>query len=267
MNSWETVKLFGSTVLPRTIHLHGLAAAGAMLTCIAVALNVGPFAKAPKINLTVENARSEAARLALEPDVTSSIPEGGLEIRMPIDGLQSAMGVANTPESIIRPQQSLSESSSPAVVELASSTSRPTSPKSRSGDMDEKFPPDASGSVDLASLRHPDDANSDLVKNATIVGVWAPNAGTCSARDFREGALPAVISTDGAWAGETFCMFSNKKPTETGWNVVAKCSSPKERWTANVRLTVKDNRLTWTSRRGTQAYTRCAPDVLMAAAR
>jgi hypothetical protein len=266
MNSWETVKLFGSTVLPRTIHLHGLAAAGAMLTCIAVALNVGPFAKAPKINLTVENARGEAARLALELDVASSIPVRDLETRMPIDGLQSAMDVADTPAPITRSQESSAESSSPPVVEMASSTSQPTSPKDKGGDMEESSPADTTGSADAATHRA-DGADSDLAKNATIVGVWAPNAGTCSARDFREGALPAVISTDGAWAGETFCMFSNKKPTETGWNVVAKCSSPKERWTANVRLTVRDNRLTWTSRRGTQVYTRCAPDVLMAAAR
>ena len=62
-------------------------------------------------------------------------------------------------------------------------------------------------------------------------------------------------------------MFSNKKQTPAGWSVTAKCSSPKERWTANVRLTVKDNKLTWTSKRGTQAYSRCSPDVLMAAAR
>lgn len=133
--------------------------------------------------------------------------------------------------------------------------------------MAEESAPDETASVNLASPRQPDDAESDPTKNATIVGVWAPNPGTCSARDFREGALPAIISADGAWAGETFCMFSNKKQTETGWRVVAKCSNPKERWTANVRLTVKDNRLTWTSRRGTQAYTRCAPDVLMATAR
>jgi hypothetical protein len=189
-----------------------------------------------------------------------------LENRIPVDGLQSAMDVGNTTEPIIGPQEALAESSLP-IVELASSTSQPVSPKDRSGDIDERSSPDASGSVELASAHHPDDANSDLARNASIVGVWAPNPGTCSARDFREGALPAVISTNGAWAGETFCMFSNKKQTETGWNVVAKCSNPRERWTANVRLTVKDNRLTWTSRRGTQAYSRCAPDVLMAAAR
>ena len=90
------------------------------------------------------------------------------------------------------------------------------------------------------------------MKKATIVGVWAPDAGTCSARNFRERVLPAVINTDGAWAGETFCLFKNKTQTETGWKVVAECSNPRERWTANVRLTVDGNRLTWTSKRGTQ---------------
>ena len=49
------------------------------------------------------------------------------------------------------------------------------------------------------------------------------------------------------------------------WRVVAKCSNQREQWTSNVRLTVNHNRLTWTSKRGTQIYTRCAPDVLMAA--
>jgi hypothetical protein len=267
MTSWKTFKQFGAAVLPRTIHLHGLAAAGAMLTCIAAALNVGPFAKAPKINLTVENARGEAARLAFERDEASSTPVLDWQTRMPVSGLQSTMDVASTPTPVTRPEETLQELSSLPVVEMASSTAQTTSPNDRNGEMEEKSPPDQTGSVDLASHRHPDDANSEPGKSATIVGVWAPNPGTCSARDFREGALPAVISTDGAWAGETFCMFSNKKQTETGWSVVAKCSSPKERWTANVRLTVKDNRLIWTSRRGTQAYTRCPSDVLMAAAR
>jgi hypothetical protein len=100
-----------------------------------------------------------------------------------------------------------------------------------------------------------------------IVGVWAPDAGTCSARDFREGTLPTVINAEGAWAGETFCIFTKRKEIDGGWHVVAKCSAPRARWTSNVRLTVVGSRLTWTSERGTQAYTRCAPDVLMAHAK
>ena len=87
---------------------------------------------------------------------------------------------------------------------------------------------------------------------------------TCSARTFRDGVLPTVIDTEGAWAGDTFCTFTKKERTETGWKVVAKCSNQREQWTSNVQLTVSDNRLTWTSKRGIQAYTRCEPDVLMA---
>ena len=124
---------------------------------------------------------------------------------------------------------------------------------------------DLSAAVPVAQSS--EDVNSDLVKKAAIVGIWAPDLGTCSARDFREGMLPAVINADGAWAGDTFCVFEDKKEAETAWNMVAKCSNPREHWTAKVRLTVHGNRLTWTSKRGTQVYTRCASDVLMASAR
>lgn len=100
---------------------------------------------------------------------------------------------------------------------------------------------------------------------ATIVGIWAPDVSSCSLRDFRQGLLPTIINTDGAWAGETFCTFSNQKQTPTGWRVVANCMNADERWTAQVRLTIKGDRLTWASRRGTQVYRRCAPDFRTAA--
>lgn len=96
--------------------------------------------------------------------------------------------------------------------------------------------------------------------HATIVGIWAPDVGSCSLRDFRQGLLPTIINTDGAWAGETFCTFTNQKQTPTGWRVVANCVNADERWTAQVRLTIKGDRLTWSSRRGTQIYRRCTPD-------
>jgi hypothetical protein len=103
--------------------------------------------------------------------------------------------------------------------------------------------------------------------HAAIEGVWAPDKSTCSIRSFREGLLATIISMDGAWAGDTFCIFQNRQQTETGWRVVAHCSKPGEQWTTQVRLTIKGDRLIWTSKRGTQAYTRCAPDFLMAEAR
>ena len=69
---------------------------------------------------------------------------------------------------------------------------------------------------------------------------------------------------DGAWAGDTFCLFTKQQQTEEGWRMVAKCSNPRERWTSQVRLTVREQRLTWSSKRGVQAYARCTPDLLMA---
>ncbi len=255
------VKLLRSFLAPRVIHLHRLATAGAMLTCVAVVLNVGPFAKAPKIGSLPDSATGEAAGAITEQSVAStSTPRLEIDAPTQSDYLQSAMGAADVSEPIRPPI----ESASISVVEVAHPASQSTAPKEADDEIQAEPP-----RQDLAAAVQPpaDDANPDLMKTATIVGVWAPDAGTCSARNFRAGVLPAVINADGAWAGETFCAFKNRKQTETGWRVVAKCSNPREHWTANVRLTVHDNRLTWTSKRGTQIYTRCAPDVLMAEAR
>ena len=92
----------------------------------------------------------------------------------------------------------------------------------------------------------------------TIVGVWAPETGSCSAR---EGVLPAIISERGARAGETSCVFKEQKRRERDWRVLANCTNGHEHWTSNVRLLVKGDRLVWTSKRGTQAYRRCKSNV------
>ncbi len=110
-------------------------------------------------------------------------------------------------------------------------------------------------------------AGSDAETHASFVGIWAPDTGTCSVRNFREGSLPAVINAEGAWAGETFCLFKSLRRTKVDWRVVANCSSPNEHWTTDVRLSVKANRLIWKSERGTQSYTRCVSEVLMTDAR
>lgn len=108
--------------------------------------------------------------------------------------------------------------------------------------------------------------NRTAQHQATIVGVWAPDASPCTVRNFRDGFLPTIINTDGAWAGDTFCMFRNQKKIETGWGVLADCSNSRDRWTAPVRMTVKGDRLIWASKRGVQVYTRCTRDFLMAEA-
>jgi hypothetical protein len=242
----DSVRLLGSTLLPRTFHVHGLATAGAMLTCIAVVLDVGQFAKAQKTpDLPADRAAARA--IVEQPDRWNSF--------------------SRTAEDISEPLRDLIQTASISVVEATSWMSPPASAKDAGGEIDGKPLREHAGSTEPATQAYADQTSSELTKSDMIVGVWAPDAGICSARNFRDGDLPTVISNDGAWAGETFCMFTKKKQTETGWRVVAKCSSPRERWTANVRLTVNDSRLTWTSERGTQVYSRCKPDVLTAQAK
>jgi len=99
----------------------------------------------------------------------------------------------------------------------------------------------------------------DLARAAplAVVGVWGPASGSCSAGNAREGLLRAVISEHGARAGETSCVFKKQTKTERDWRVVAACANGHERWTSNVRLTIKRDRLIWASERGRQAYVRC----------
>jgi hypothetical protein len=106
---------------------------------------------------------------------------------------------------------------------------------------------------------------TDDTVNMSFVGIWAADARACSALD-RSGFLLTVIDTDGARAGETLCAFESKRQTKLGWDVVARCSNAHERWTANVSLSVKDNRLSWNSQRGTETYLRCQREELMAQA-
>jgi hypothetical protein len=95
-----------------------------------------------------------------------------------------------------------------------------------------------------------------------IVGIWAPETtSSCAARNEREGALPAIISEHGARAGETSCVFKNKRRIKSDWRILANCTNGRDRWSSNVRLAVKGKRLIWTSERGTQSYVRCRPNV------
>ncbi len=128
-------------------------------------------------------------------------------------------------------------------------------------------PAERDAELQAAKPARQDGADPAARPHAAVAGVWAPDTGACSVRDFQEGLLPTIIKTDGAWAGETFCAFKKRQETKTGWRVVANCSNEREHWTTDVRLIVKNNRLTWSSKRGTQSYKRCAPDFLITAAR
>jgi hypothetical protein len=223
-------------------------AAGAMLACVAVVLNVSPFAKVVK------------------RDAVRGVASAGDAVGSPTLCSHRVWRCSRGPGNVERGRPgteaiAISEALRPVIAVSAIPDSafarmsyQPVKPKQREPDV---------------PAAQPDHAASDATAHlATIAGIWAPDAGSCSARDFRrDGLLPTIINSDGAWAGETSCVFRNHRPTETGVRVVATCSNPRERWTTEVRLTVKDNRLIWASKRGTQVYTRCPPDFRMAAAR
>jgi len=102
------------------------------------------------------------------------------------------------------------------------------------------------------------------VHSVSFVGQWAPNAQACTPQLKRSGLLPATINEQGAWAGETTCKFQRKKQVGTAWTMVATCSDQRSRWTANVRLEIRGDRLTWSSERGSQTYVRCRQGQLYA---
>ena len=100
-----------------------------------------------------------------------------------------------------------------------------------------------------------------------VIGIWVSDRNSCSLREFRQGALPTIISMDGALAGDTFCAFRNHTQTDNVLRVVATCANADRQWTTQVSLSAKGDRLIWTSKRGTQVYTRCRPDFLVAGTR
>jgi len=107
-------------------------------------------------------------------------------------------------------------------------------------------------------------ANAVPNQQATFVGIWAPDASSCSLQNFGDGLLPTVINLDGAAAGDTFCSFRNQQQVQAGWRIDALCSNKQEQWSTRVHLSMSGNRLIWKSKRGSQAYTRCLTDMRMA---
>jgi hypothetical protein len=101
-------------------------------------------------------------------------------------------------------------------------------------------------------------------QQASFVGVWAPDASSCSLQNFRDGLLPTVINVEGASAGDTFCSFKNQQQIQTGWRIDALCSNKQEQWSTRVHLSMSGDRLIWRSKRGSQAYTRCTNDLRIA---
>ena len=213
------------------VRLHRLSVVTALLVCFAVVFNFGPFAKAPQWEAAREIPRqSIAATRVAEPRVLSDNRPDRAQSSTASAGRAESTGAAEDDVARISPQPlDLTPANAP-VSAIPSSDTKTT-------------------------------------QEAAIEGIWAPNASSCSLRDLRDGSLATIIGMEGARAGDTYCAFKQQKQTPTGWRVVASCSNSLEHWTADVRLTVKNDHLTWISRRGRQVYTRCAPDVVRTAAR
>lgn len=260
MHSFGSPKQF--ILRARSVDLSRCAAAGAIVICAAIVLNVGPFAGREadgRSGSALQKERFVITELPAE-QVTASLPD--MEISAQPESPQSL--THTTPPS--QPFKHWFDLASLSILDFAAPQALAAKDGAAETQIDETQVKSPTQQIATPDPNAHKDASTDPFKKAAMVGVWAPDAGTCSARNFRQGVLPAVINSDGAWAGETFCIFKNKKQTEAGWKVVAECSNSRERWTANVRLIVDGNRLTWTSKRGTQTYTRCASDVLMAQA-
>ena len=231
------VRLYQATIHYLTARRHELSAAGALVTCLAVVLNIGPFTRSPISNRVPQVPQ-------IYPD--HSIPHG-YQPELP-NRLRIEEAVHDPSKSVVK----LSHELMAWASIYDASTAHSISWVNRGND-DAKIHPQEPLSSD----------NAGAGRN-TITGIWAPDDGACSDRTLQDGVLPAVINTQGAHAGKTHCVFKNQKQTEKDWRAVANCSNSHEHWTTNVRLTVKGNRLIWTSKRGTQVYTRCKPDVHIA---
>ncbi len=241
MQPWGSFIQLGSVFRWCTTHRHECSAAGALLICFAVVLNVHAMIKVPAPPLP------PVPQAVAEPAIASSF----IADRSQIDAARVPDAIPATSDPIeIAEQNPLDDLLSVPTDPFVRKVFVPVTPRTA-----EAEPQPAVVRQETADPAQP---------LATIAGIWVPEAGACSARTFREGLLPTIINPEGAWAGETFCTFHNARQTDTGWRVAAACSNSREHWTTEVRLSLKDDRLTWSSRRGTQVYARCAADFMMA---
>ncbi|HEX2136127.1 MAG TPA: hypothetical protein VHG30_09525, partial [Microvirga sp.] len=126
-------------------------------------------------------------------------------------------------------------------------------------------PPPAPATAGAEPARAPEPASRPPIHSEELyAGVWGVNEKACSPQLKRDGLIPALISSEGAWAGETTCSFRSSKRVGNTWTFAAICSDTRRRWKAQVRVSVAGNRLTWSSQRGSQTYVRCRQGLLEA---
>jgi hypothetical protein len=100
-------------------------------------------------------------------------------------------------------------------------------------------------------------AEGEQAKPSGPYGIWAVSQNACSSKMQRRGHLIAYISPGGARAGDTSCTFAKTVRRARALQVSASCSDGKTTWQSNVTLSVRGERLTWASEKGSTAYVRC----------
>jgi hypothetical protein len=72
--------------------------------------------------------------------------------------------------------------------------------------------------------------------------------------------LLTIDSRSATFRSGSSCYFPRPAPDATGWKVTATCSSQRMgTWSSNIKFSVHDEVLTWTSEMGTASYFRCRP--------
>jgi hypothetical protein len=98
------------------------------------------------------------------------------------------------------------------------------------------------------------------VPDASFVGGWGVDQAQCQQRT-AAGQSPLTISDRSAEAFGAVCDFiSTQRETLRSWRIQATCRHNGAYWNANIHFTLRGNRLTWSSERGTITYVRC-PDL------
>jgi hypothetical protein len=257
----------------------------ALLACFAVVVMPSLFTVAPNRRAGLPSPADSAPQAAVSASVEmSQLTAISAPVEMPQPAAVSALvktsqpiafahwlasdlfrpGPAIEPRPVLRGRGGLSEPGPRNAAEADGRESLPGMIEPPTGDIRVQTPGRNVPVADSEGTRENKLLNDDAV-NMSFVGIWAADARACSALN-RSGFLLTVIDTDGARAGETLCAFESNRQTKLGWDVVARCSNSHERWTANVSLSVKDNRLSWKSQRGTQTYLRCQREEMMAQA-
>jgi len=84
----------------------------------------------------------------------------------------------------------------------------------------------------------------------SFIGGWSSELACPTGVELEVSSKRAAVST-GA------CEFTNIVGEQGGWRIRANCRVAENSWTANIRLQVRADRLTWSSERGTTTYFRC----------